>query len=883
MVSNLPNRWPEVRSIVVGVAVEEALSPAKGQFVIFLPTEMATGTGAHINAPFYSSLDRRHIDFGIPYNDLLLECVLDLSLDAVVALVSEEPEAWRARAVVDLLSSPASVDGDEWRVMDALFDRASKHGLALDDCNLLLCDGGWCAPGAAREAPEVAADLPIGTGHWRSFAAFQVVSTALDGRRPAVRELIRKLGGSLIPTNSEWLQTLDRAAIGVRDHEIDVSWDAFLNSVVAVLPSDMRSEPKAGNPDPLATGRFLPDQDDRLLSVSDSAKLFFQPVRGVDDAADLVGHVPDSLKHRVAFLHPDIQTQLGPPPRRNTPVQKFLDGRFARAFRREDLLREVVLPTVPTLPASHGGQRATLCADLFAWTVQLLGEDPSGQLLPLLKRLPAACHAGWLTMDDAVFGPGWPNRRGDEVWLLAEELPEYPAARLRGSTLLPPDDPRWGSAVGHLDQFFARVGVVDGLRLQSAPDTSFDMQGSDYELPSTPPPEVPQEAWDGWRRTVREEARPYYIGDFTYSLSRIKLLPEIHHLATLSRQGRNAFSRLLLASIPHWPHNWHTASIKKQGGLDWSTTVTSPLRHWLTTEPWLLDGTAATTALPDRWLVPTSLLRGQRDRYRHLNSLSLELSRKLEAEPELKAALTMLGLNVYPVEDDRIGPELLEALAAAWASDRVPVGRFDVFLGQVRDGWRHLDAQKGLPETLLVRTGHRMFSTRGQDDLADVYLPDSRDRTRSLLAHGQHILEMNAREASRVADGLEAATDVRRSSALVEKVFVDGTLWTGTADELPSLESSEYAWLPVTLLAIAAYGGAEPTGASTQRWRDAAHRLRRAQVAVCETISVQLVDADKIVPRERAVGGVANRQCPRHLSRLATGPRKSRLRRSANS
>ena len=56
VVANLPNRWPEVRRVVVGVAVEEAPSPDKGLFVIFLPTEMATGTGAHINAPFYSSL-----------------------------------------------------------------------------------------------------------------------------------------------------------------------------------------------------------------------------------------------------------------------------------------------------------------------------------------------------------------------------------------------------------------------------------------------------------------------------------------------------------------------------------------------------------------------------------------------------------------------------------------------------------------------------------------------------------------------------------------------------------------------------------------------------------------------------------------------------------
>ena len=845
LVENLPNRWPEVRRVTVGVAVEEAPSSDTGRFVIFLPTEMATGTGAHINAPFYGSLDRRHIYFDVPYNALLLESVLDLCLDAVTDLLSEGPEEWRGRAVVDLLASPARVDGAEWRVMDALVDRASLRDLALNELELILCDHGWCAPGNAREMPEVADNIPIGPEHWRTHAAFAIVSTALHGRRSAVQALITQLNGSLNPIHSEWLQTIDRVALSVRDDEINVSWDAFLNSVVAVLPMDMLTESRAGAPDPLAAARVLPDQDERLLSASDRAKLFFQPVRGVDDAADLVEHVPPSLKHRVAFLHPDVKTQQGPQ-RRNTPVQKFLDGRFVRSFRREDLLREIILPTIPTLPVAHGGQDAELCSDLFAWTLQILGEDPTPALLPLRERLPVACHAGWLPMSDAVFGPGWPGRLGDDVWLLAEELPQDGAARLRGTTLLPPDDPRWGVAIERRDELFKRMGVVDGLRLSSAPEMRFNMQSPDYELPSTPPSGTPQKAWDEWRDSIHGEAQPYYTGYFMYSLSGITLLPEIHYLDVLSREARNALSRLLLASIPQWPLGWHKTTIKKRGGLDWSAQITSPLKCWLTNQPWLLDDIAATAALTDRWLIPTSLLRGQRDRYRHLDSLSLDLSRKLEEEPELKAALTMLGLNVYPVENDRTGSELLEALAAAWTAARVSVGRFDVLLGQVRDAWRHLDPQKGIPETLLVRTGHRTFSTRAQDELAGVYLPDNRDRTRSLLAHGKHILEMNARDAVRLADALVSTTDIRRSSALTVRVLLDGATWTGTVEGLP-IEESTYAWLPVTILAIAAYGGAEPTGAATQRWRDAAHRLRHAQITNCEAIEVQLVDADEIV------------------------------------
>ncbi len=134
VVKHLPNRWPEVRQVAVGIAVEEASEPQQGVFVIFLPTEMTTGTGAHINAPFYGSLDRRQIDFNDNhYNELLLESVLDLCLDVVIGLVLGQPEDWRAQAVIDILSSTALVGGKDWCFMDRLHKRASERNSALDD------------------------------------------------------------------------------------------------------------------------------------------------------------------------------------------------------------------------------------------------------------------------------------------------------------------------------------------------------------------------------------------------------------------------------------------------------------------------------------------------------------------------------------------------------------------------------------------------------------------------------------------------------------------------------------------------------------------------------------------------------------------------------
>ena len=147
VVEHLPNRWPQVRRVTVGVATEEAPDAERGVFVIFLPTETETGTGAHVNAPFYGSLNRRKIDFDEPYNALLLDFLLGLCLDVVTRLVTGPPEGWRARAVIDLLSSTAPAGGENWCFITRLRDLASERGNALADQALILCEDGWRLPG----------------------------------------------------------------------------------------------------------------------------------------------------------------------------------------------------------------------------------------------------------------------------------------------------------------------------------------------------------------------------------------------------------------------------------------------------------------------------------------------------------------------------------------------------------------------------------------------------------------------------------------------------------------------------------------------------------------------------------------------------------------
>ena len=878
-VRHLPNRWPEVRAVEVAVSVEEAAEPGQGVLVIFLPTEMVTGVGAHINAPFYGSLDRRHIDFGNKYNDLLLTFVADLILDAVEELANGDPAEWRGRAVVDLLALAKSTDAHALAsalpLTDRLRQRALDKGCPLEEMALILCDDGWRLPRVARTMPAVPDDDPIGLADWRRQARFSVASSALDERRAAVEAVLQSLGGSPSPRIGEWAKTLGHLAEYVSRGSVKVTWQEFLTSVLAVIPPELKSEPKTADADPLLQARFLPTDDGRLLAGSDDTRIFFRPRRDADDAADFVGSIPDPLKDRIAFLHPEVRTLEGRP-QRNTEVQKFLDGRFVQSFRREDLLRNVVIPSLPQSPVEHESPEAKACAETLAWTLKLVGHDEQETLVPLLGQLPVACIGGWFAMRDAVFGPGWHGRRGEHLKTLADGLPGEEGERLLRTALLPPDDPAWNGhgvydpetgtiVVAARGDMFARVGVAEGLRLKKhEPRMRFWMDRSHRELPGEAPARIPRCSWDHWRDSVRSQIDLGYVTWFEYEIDDMSLLPvrDLLHRMDLAGSARWALTELTLASIAHWEEGWDEVTIRKKTGTPWSQRITSPLAHWISTLPWLDDRPDdADPSHPDpqplqhRWLVPAFLLDGQKGRFRHLAPLSgegpLKLAHRVGEDEELVRTLKKLGLNTYPTgrESAQTGPSLLNALAevAARGPSAMPAGGFDVFLGQFRHAWRHLDPDRGLPERFVVRTGPRALEVRAAAELEDVYLPDDSANTRLLAEHGRPIVAMWPKEANaKIGDRLHEL-GMRRASGLEADCLVDGLPASDATHGARSLDAAGLGWLPVVLLTLAAYGGTSPSGPATAAWQEAAARLRRVRVSRCNSIAVELRDAERIV------------------------------------
>ena len=904
-VRDFPRRWHGLQEVKVAVAVEETRTAPPGLYFISLPTETDTTVGAHINAPFYGSLDRRYIYFEHEYNELLLDFVTDLMREAVEGIAAGDPEEdWRGPALIDLLApvpgSPGAKKGPPLTGALPRLQVANKR--PLDQQALILCDGGWRVPEVARTMPNIPADDPLDEAAWRAQAGFDVVSSALDERREAVEALLRALGGSPDPKAGEWVDTLVNMAKWVKDSQAEPAWDDFLCSTLAVLPRELTSQPAKPKADPLRAARFLPTSDGRLCAVDDDVRVFSRPRRG-DDTAGFADSIPDSLRARISFLHSGVKTLVVDGNKKlNTPVQKFLDGRFVRSFGREDLLR-VVIRSLPELPVAHGSAEAMECAEILSWTLKLVGEEEPERLLPLLGRIPVACIGGWFAMSDAVFGPGWDGRSGDHLKTLADGLPGDEGGALLGSALLPPDDDRWfpkeddrGAAVGEPHRIdladrakqFARAGVVDGLRLEVCEPVGFWMKKAAPKLPDEGPDTVPQPAWKGWRKAALEHVRPPHDKNFPYYLQDVQWLTLLHR-TDLETPAYSALSDLILASLQQWPNGWEEVTIRlSHARWNWTQRIPSPLKHCLSTLPWLDDRSGREHTprrepqpLCRRWLVPESLLRLNKGHFRHLSPLSPGLARRLAEDEGLLEALAGrrhgptadrgegLGLNVYPTEEDeRTGPALLDALARvaklltrdgeqndgmgpldeAEADVEMPAGGFDVLLGQIRHAWSHFDPNPEppkrlkLPERFVVRTRPYRFQIRTAADLGDVYLPDHTARTRSLREHHRPILAMWPKEARGAIGDLLHEKGARRASELEEQCLVDGHPAAGLAERAQGLEA-RFDWLPVILLSLAAHGGNNPRGPTTERWMKARDRLQRARVLLCDSIDVELLDS----------------------------------------
>ncbi|MDO9528359.1 MAG: DUF3883 domain-containing protein [Syntrophales bacterium] len=848
-VCNLPGKWPGMKKATVALAVKIDDCPEKGNINIFLPTELASGCGAHINGPFYGDISRTYIEFDHPFNELLLRKIAEKALNGVFSRLAGKGLD-EGRAIIDILSPFPDIGEHGSRWWSFVRNECKEMNLEIKEENICLTDHGWMKITESNLLPELDEPKIITEKVLRTEATFPVFHKNTVSREPLIRELYNALNISILPKD-EWIaDTIEKIAEKFHRKGKRADWTGFWKDVSKLLPE---------NSEKLKGKKVLLGTDDDLHASDDKTAVFFRPrITGTDDevlSTDAIDSIPMRLRPYIAFLDERIETHV--PGRQGgiqtTPIHRYLSSDLVQTFGVEQILRNVLIPALPELPVVLESKKGRLCRDIIQWGLRLVANlvarDKGEGTLIYLGRLPVPCRGGWFPLRETSFGPGWMNTVGEELARYLEEAGTKECNEALKKLMLPPDHKLWKGLASQNQEILARAGAFDGLRLKEiVPDDwkskFYVCGGIEVNLPANPPPCFDEETWGLYVDDASNNLRPYFDGPFDYEVKEFFVFPGLEKFHGLNNFIRVALMTILLRSLPNWNEDWdNPLSIEKIGGQSHSFEPESPLHFWLKRTPWLItesNGIYESFCPEERWHVPSIVLAGRAHQFSHLNPLPREIAGILDNSSQLADALENLGMPKFDLESHKNIGRLLRDLFRAWENPRTEISNRDIFLGQVRDAWRAFDPEEDddFPEKLLLES--RIVVMPSKDN--PVFLPDATESSHAgLKLHSKPVVaEIQPKDAKRLSKWFKETygKGIHLASELTDGPLVNGQPWEGGEGEL--LCDSEIKWLIPVILSVFAFAGGQAHGTQTKTFLRATQMLRESKVCWVPNLEVGL-------------------------------------------
>ena len=440
---------------VVSVAVGLSTNAVKrGRLYNSLPM----GEGAvsplmgHLDAPFFTDIDRRDANFDLPLNEVLMRAGAEACADAALSIVEHDIDVPQ-RAVFDLVG---------W---------TGAHASKLDDA----LTGMGSSP---REAPIIPT---TGIDRQRSWASLsdvciwpdgtfsllkaeevanrvgaQLVSTVIDGRRlHRLREIAKRAYLSLSPSGRRLAMWSEQFAQSLLNRRAPPrTWSRFyedLNLLFDAGESDLAE---------LSGKQILLDRSKKLRhagrhnGTSGSGVFVRNEASKGKRTKDGVPLPPSTLARRYHFL--DEKIRLRP-----TVLRAFIDADLLREYDPVDALAG--LKSALGENTSESRRKDALLWAFNVWQIAGLDVEEATQSAEL--RLPT--HAGWRPATQAAFSSSWtPEGRKLENYLVEAMRVSPDCRRVWDSLLVDFDD--WPAPVGDAKRqwvsFLKLLGVANGLR-----------------------------------------------------------------------------------------------------------------------------------------------------------------------------------------------------------------------------------------------------------------------------------------------------------------------------------------------------------------------------------------------------------------------------------
>jgi hypothetical protein len=874
--------WDDWDDAVVSLAVP-AEGEVTGQMFTFLPMgdKAPSPFAGHLNAPFFTKLNRADLDPGHPLNDLLLDVAAETALAAATALQTSEVEAAR-RWVSDLVCW----DGP---YRQRLADAADRSGVGVLIERPFVPievtaghDPGWASLAdtyrwpagnlkvltAARAAEDGTCLLESSLGRgrinrWEDTAAQLDCSLSPDA--DTLAGLVERIAASLArpaayddtggvlrtrPPKKRKVKATKksaRARLGVGDVVPATLWSNVYSDLAVLFATDAREVLRgrrllvddAGELRPANTASPPPGERSGARRVS----AFLPPARDDTPVA-----VPASLRQHLFYLHPAIAEQL------DSAGRAFLvDANLAYSYDIRNLLEHV-----GTVLARTESGRIHRDALRFVFTIEQNGQIPPRHPLTQMRLQVPTATGTMVRAGSAAFGPGWDGRDGSDLAAVIEDAGDLDRTLAElGHRLVDPTPGivRPGDSLSAWSALLAKIGVTNGLPAHVTTAATPKLWGWQLRGPElakrTRVPDPIAQQWAAYLATRPPLNIAHPQTEYVVNRKPVWAVGQTI-VEQLTDPARDAYARLILHGLSHWPTDYLTIDWDRDryGNKDRQTFPT-PLAAFLATAAWLPAAPRPgrpTFARPDQlWHFPLSSDDAEPAFAPLVNRATRVF---LDAHPKVLAALQVAGLGMWsdPTHAARLVRDLGEAAAAGAVGDN----QRDQFMRAYLRAWSNvasrIDPNLGpiADLHLVLREGPRLSVRRVADLAADhvtVYLACPGD--------GLHLRLLDELELPvlLVAANLEGA---RRALAdglgdcvrIVDETSVTVTP-TGVTDPGERLVD-QLRWVAV-LVAVAADHGRGLT-LQERDFDDLARRLRRLRIRTYTTLGLSLFDQQTELP-----------------------------------
>ena len=814
-------------SVAVGLSPEAV---ADGRLYNFLPMgdDAVAPLLGHLDAPFFTEIDRRNADFDLPLNARLMAAAAEACAHTALYIAGQARTQIPQRAVFDLVA---------WTGI-----HASKLDAALNGMGSSL--------GAAPVVPTIAVD----GSRWGNLAAASVwpagefslmkapevakrtgarlVSAELDGTRlDRLKEMATRKYLQLSPSGHRLAEWSECFAESLADRNAAArTWSRYYEDLKSLFDA-------AGEALGVLAGRkILLDRTQTLRragghDAKTGAGVFVRSLalrrKRTKDGVPLP---PVQLSRRYRFFDEKIQL------RRDT-LKRVIEADLMRQYDPVEALAG--LASVLGAKANDRRRREALTWAFSVWRTASAGIQDVLRSAEL--RVPTA--SGWLPAVQTSFSSSWTAVGLTLENFLVEASDNSPDCRRARDTLLV-DFADWPPASGGTKaqwvDFLSLLGVSDGLRPVAA---------------------CVQESGNGWSWTILAgrgdskealdqdwcaEASPRVRSETVYRRTgEVWRLPgQIEH-EHLSEAAREAFHELVFRHLDVHNSKYLTFDLSTQlGGR--RHTLPTPLATFLRSKAWIAAGTYHESGFrraSECWASRTR--QGRAPRF--LERVSDTVAGLVEGGEELADLVfdDALGLRDWHSPDTAL--ERLRALAVV-APALATHDRRD-FRNGYRRAWLDLsNADAALPRDLdlAVNRDGRLETLRGNAETPPTVIVTENAgafEARILSSAGHALLDIGDASGERIAERLTATGRFapRQLDGIGVRLLVDGKPFAPRTSD-PLVTSLGLGWLPeVVLLGHEILADRLERGillATVER------RIRAIRVRHCRTITLVVDEKD---------------------------------------